>query len=365
MNRTDVIVIGGGVAGLMSARELAEAGMRVALLERQAVGKESSWAGGGILSPLYPWRVPEPITTLCRWSQAAYPGLAEALRASTGIDPEWLSSGLMFGGCEDLAEGARWAEAHGGRFSWLAADEVARLEPEVRLPAGPILLMPDIGQVRNPRLLRALRQDLAQRGVEMLERHPVDEIRLDRGRVTGLVCRQEVFTADAYVLAAGAWSGLLVRNSGLPDLAVAPMKGEMLVFDAPPGLLGRMVLSRGRYLIPRKDGKILAGSTVENAQFSKSASGPVREALWGFATDLLPTLRRCRVEKHWAGLRPGSPDGIPTIGAHPEIANLYFNCGHFRNGFVMAPASARLLADHVLRRPAVVAPGPYLPGGGN
>jgi glycine oxidase len=365
MNRTDAIIIGGGVAGLMSARELAAAGMRVVLLERQAIGKESSWAGGGILSPLHPWRVPEPVTALCQWSQAVYPRLAEDLKGRTGIDPEWLQSGLLFCDCDDPAGAAQWAAAHGSRFERLAADEMARLEPGIRAAAGNPLLLPDIGQVRNPRLLRALRQDLALRGVEVLEHHPVDEIRVERGRVAGVVCRQETLSAEAYVLAVGAWSGLLARNSGLPDLPIVPVKGEMLVFDSPPGLLSHMVLSRGRYLIPRKDGRILAGSTVENAQFNKSATSAAGEVLRSFACDLLPALRQCAVEKHWAGLRPGSPGGVPVIGAHPETANLYFNCGHFRNGFVMAPASARLLADHVLRRPAIVAPEPYLPRGGN
>ncbi len=346
----------------MAARELAEAGASVALLERQALGGESSWAGGGILSPLNPWRVPEPITTLCRWSQAAYPQLAEDLKERTGIDPEWRQSGLLFCDCDDPAGAAQWAQAHASRLEPLTAADVERVEPRIRAAAGNPLLLPDIAQVRNPRLLRALRADLAQRGVALLEHHPVDEIKVERGRVVGVTCRQETFSAGAYVVAAGAWSGLLARTAGLPDLPIVPVKGEMLIFDAPPGLLAHMVLSRGRYLIPRKDGRILVGSTVENAQFNKGTSDTVREALRDFAHGLLPALRQCQIEKHWAGLRPGSPEGIPIIGGHPEVANLYFSSGHFRNGFVMAPASARLLADHVLRRPPVVAPEPYLPG---
>jgi glycine oxidase len=224
------------------------------------------------------------------------------------------------------------------------------------------LLFPDIGQVRNPRLLRALRQDLAARGVKVFEQHPVDEITIKQGRVVSVACRDEDFSAETYVLAAGAWSGLLARTAGLPDIPIMPVKGEMLVFSAQPGLLSHMILGRGRYLIPRKDGRILVGSTIENAQFNKSTSHAAHETLRDFACSLLPALRRCPVEKHWAGLRPGSPGGIPTIGPHPDVANLHFNCGHFRNGFVMAPASARLLADHILNRPPIVAPEPYLPG---
>lgn len=362
MNRTDVIIIGGGVAGLMSARELAGAGMRVVLLERQALAKESSWAGGGILSPLNPWRVAEPITTLCRWSQTVYPQLAEALHERTGVDPEWRQSGLLFGDCDDPAQASQWAEGHAIRLDRLSAAQVARIEPLLHPVIDNPVLLPDIAQVRNPRLLRALREDLTRLGVEMREHHPVDDIKVQQGRVVGVTSRQQTLTAESYVITAGAWSGLLMRNTGLLNLSVVPVKGEMLIFDAPPGLLSHMVLSRGRYLIPRRDGKILAGSTVENAQFNKNTSTAAQQILRDFAYELLPALRQHTIEKHWAGLRPGSPEGIPTIGAHPEIANLYFNCGHYRNGFVMAPASARLLADHVLRRPAIVPPEPYLPG---
>jgi len=362
MKRADIIIIGGGVSGLMSARELALAGVRVALLERQSLGKESSWAGGGILSPLRPWRAAEPITALCQWSQSAYPQLARDLEENTGIDPQWLQSGFLFADCSELGEAADWAKAHGIRYENPSLGDIAAMVPGLSLGqfSSPLLL-PEVGQVRNPRLLAALREDLARRGVEILERHPVDEIRVEGGEVQGLVCGGERLSADGYVVAAGAWSGLLARDSGLADLPVAPVKGEMLIFDAPPGLLKPIVISQGCYLIPRKDGKILAGSTVEYAGFNKSTREAAGAALRAFACGLLPALRTCPVEKHWAGLRPGSPQGIPYIGPHPTVARLYFNCGHFRNGFVMAPASARLLADQILKRPPIIDPKAYLP----
>jgi glycine oxidase len=365
MNQTDVIIIGAGVAGLMSARELAGAGLRVTVLERQSIGRESSWAGGGILSPLQPWHAPEPVTALCAWSQAAFPAIAQDLQAATGVDPEWLPSGLVFADCGELAEAVDWAEAHAVSYQRLAGGELAEREPELSAIPGGTLLLPGIGQVRNPRLLQALRKDVAMRGVELLEHHAVEAIKVKSGRVAGLICQGEMLAAETYVVTAGAWSGLLASQSGLAAPPVFPVKGEMLVFDAPPGLLSHIVLRQGRYLIPRKDGRILAGSTVENAQYNKSTSPAVREALQDFAHGLLPALSQCRIEKHWAGLRPGSPTGVPAIGAHPDAANLYFNCGHYRNGLVTAPASARLLADLILGRPPILAPDPYLPPGRN
>jgi glycine oxidase len=361
MNQTDVIIIGGGVSGLMSARELSGSGKRVILLERQSCGRESSWADGGILSPLAPWRADEAITALCRWSQSAYPLLAEELRTSTGIDPEWLQSGLLFCDCADIDLAKAWADAHAARYECLASSPVGRIEPMLRSAGKDPLLFPDLAQVRNPRLLSALKTDLVQRGVALLEQHPVDDIRIERGRAVGVVAQNQLYTADDYVVTAGAWSGLLARNCGLPNLPIMPVKGQMLIFASPPGLLKHIVLSDGRYLIPRKDGKILAGSTLENAQFNKSTTDAAHESLYRFATRLLPALKHYQIEKHWAGLRPGSPAGIPTIGPHAQVSNLFFNCGHFRNGFVMAPASARLLANHVLRQTAIVRPEPYLP----
>ena len=361
MNQIDVIIIGGGVSGLMCARELSDAGKRVAILERQSLAKESSWAGGGILSPLNPWRAAEPITQLCRWSQAAYPHLAEALKSSTGIDPEWLLSGLLFSDCQELGIAKTWADTHATRYESMNPTDLAGIEPNIRPKAGSPLLLPDIAQVRNPRLLRALRTDLARRGVQLLEQHPVDRIKIEKGRAVSVIANHQTFTAQDFVVTAGAWSGLVAFNSGLPELPIMPVKGEMLIFQAPPGLLQHMVLSEGRYLIPRKDGKILAGSTIENAQFNKGTTEAAFEALNAFAISLLPALRHCNIEKHWAGLRPGSSDGIPTIGPHPDVSNLYFKCGHFRNGFVMAPASAKLLANHVLQQSPIVSPEPYLP----
>jgi len=221
--------------------------------------------------------------------------------------------------------------------------------------------LPEIAQVRNPRLLAALRADILRRGGEILEHRVVSEWRVVHDRLREVITEQgESFQADVYVLATGAWSGELAgKLLPGPKLPVHPVKGQMLLYNGSPGLLRHIVLDDGRYLIPRKDGGILVGSTVEYTGFDKSTTPDARRELEQSAQALLPALTSCRLQIQWGGLRPGSPEGVPYIGSHMELPNLYINSGHFRNGFVMAPASARLLADLVLNRPPVVNPEAY------
>jgi glycine oxidase len=354
----DVLIVGGGIIGLLTARELALAGLEVTVLERAEIGRESSWAGGGILSPLRPWAASEAVNALCRWSQQAYPDLAGELFANTEVDPEWVRSGLVFAACAELELALPWCEEQGVTCRVLTPAETAEREPMLARVDAHSLWLPEIAQIRNPRLIRALRLDLDKLGVNLMEHQTVRVLERDPAGIRRILTREEAMTAGVYVIAAGAWSGVIARNVA-STLNVAPVKGQMLVFRAEPGLLNSIVLKDGRYLIPRRDGRILVGSTVEHTDYEKDVTEQARAQLAEFAYGIVPELRKWPIEKHWAGLRPGSPEGIPRIARHPEISNLYFNCGHYRNGFVMAPASARLLADLILARPPVVSPAPY------
>ncbi len=196
-----------------------------------------------------------------------------------------------------------------------------------------------------------------------MEHCELTDVVLDGNRITAIKTASGQFAVNQLILSAGAWTGQLFRRlfPAQADQApnIAPVKGQMLLFDAKPDLLPFMVLDDDQYLIPRRDGKILAGSTVELADFNKSTSDEAREKLSAFALNLLPSLKHYPLVKHWAGLRPGTKNGIPYIDKHPDIGNLYINAGHFRNGLVMGPASAQLMADLVLKRPTSVAPEPY------
>ncbi|MEO4047233.1 glycine oxidase ThiO [Pseudomonas sp. CAU 1711] len=356
-------MVGGGVMGLLGALELARAGEPVVVLERTVAGSESSWAGGGIVSPLYPWRYDAAVWALARWSQDYYPELASQLLAGTGVDPEVHASGLYWLDLPDEREALDWARRESRDVRRVALEEVREVVPALGGGFASAIYMPGVANVRNPRLLKALRATLrAMSNVTLLERSEVRGFLCEGGRVAGVTLESAEVRAARVVLAAGAWSGQLLAPLGL-DLPVEPVKGQMILYKCAEDFLPAMVLARGRYAIPRKDGHILIGSTLEHAGFDKTPTEVALASLKASAEELLPALAEAEVVGHWAGLRPGSPEGIPFIGEVPQYPGLWLNCGHYRNGLVLAPASCELLKNLMLGEAPIVDPAPYAPAG--
>lgn len=356
----DILIIGGGISGLLTARELHLAGREVAILDKSRPGLESSWAGGGILLPIYPWRQAAAISALTVASLKQYPGLSRELLSTTGIDPEWVDCGMLICKNPDYEQAIQWCEHYGIAYQPAPA---ALTEPFTSACQQPLWL-PEIAQARNPRLLKSLHAYLKQAGVAFIDNADIIKINIANRQVSKVETADRTYTVKQLIVSAGAWTTDLMKHL-LPDwpldLQIRPVRGQMLLFDAMPSTLPHMVLDGDQYLIPRRDGKILAGSTVEQAGFDKVTTEDARQQLYQFATGLMPSLKNYPVCHHWAGLRPGSPQGIPTIGRHPDIENLSINAGHFRNGLVMGPASAKLLADLILQRPTDIDPIPYSP----
>lgn len=357
---SECIIVGGGIIGLLSARELLMRGLRVRIVERGEPGSESSWAGGGILSTLYPWRYAEAVTRLARWSQQEYPAVCERLRQDTGIDPEWTQSGLLMLDTAELPEAQAWAAAHDAELQLLAGEAITSCEPALGTPPARALWMPAIAQLRNPRMLQALRKDVELRGAIIQSHCEVLDFASRDGHIVGVHTAQGLLPADRVILAGGAWSAQLLKTQGI-SIEVAPVRGQMLLFQAQPGLINRIVLNQGRYLIPRRDGHILIGSTVEYTGFDKTTTEQARNDLLHSALSMVPALAQASVVKHWAGLRPGAPEGIPYIGELPALRGLFVNAGHFRNGVVTGLASARLLADLISGTAPMIDPTPYRP----
>ncbi|WP_231703371.1 glycine oxidase ThiO [Halopseudomonas pelagia] len=363
MSLQQVIVVGGGVIGCLSALCLLEKGFAVRLIERRRTGQEASWAGGGIVSPLYPWRYSQPVSALADWSQGFYPQLGEALAQATGIDPEVSPCGLLWLDHAEQEDALLWAAEHKKPLGPVDNAFIYQQVPHLAQGFQQALWQPQVANVRNPRLMTALRTRLLQHSnFSLLEDTPVTGLLLSSGKVQGVRAGSQTYQADSVVLAAGAWSGDWLAELGL-GLPVKPVKGQMILYKTAPGWLPSMVLFDGRYAIPRRDGHVLFGSTLEHAGFDKHTTLEALESLKASAIALLPALADQQPVAQWAGLRPGSPEGVPFIGPVPGYDGLWLNTGHYRNGLVLAPASCRLLADLMSGAPAIIDPRPYAPAG--
>ncbi len=351
MSLPDCLVIGGGLIGCLSAYELARAGARVAVVERGEIGREASWAGAGILSPMFPWRYPDGLSTLVNRSLARYPTLVRELTDLSGVDPQHRTCGLLIPVLEgeaegDLAEALPWSARFGWPCERLDGDAAREVEPTLGAACVGGVWWPEVGQIRNPRLAAAARRACAAVGVELIDHREVTGFRRAGSRILAATTGAGEFAAGHFVLAAGAWSRAVAGRLDL-DLEVVPVKGQILLLRAAPGTVQRIIKHESCYMVPRVDGRILVGATMERAGFDKETTLWAMRALANGAVRLLPTLDGAVVERQWAGLRPGTADGLPYLGPAPGIDNLTVAAGHYRNGVVLAAATAEAVAAMV------------------
>jgi glycine oxidase len=354
----DAIVIGGGVIGLMSARELRRRGLDVTLLERDQPGKQASWASAGILSASYP-QDSDPHTILKRRSEALYPELVADIREESDIDPEMTHPGALIPAFSD--EQARALRAS------------ARTEPDAQYVDGAALrvLEPAIGpniigamlrrggQIDNRRLCRALEVAARRAGVTMVYGATVTELLREGGKVVGVRTLEGDVRAPIVVNAAGSWSRQIVGCE--PAIPVAPQRGEILALDVSSIGIKHVILKvPDPYLVPRADGRLIVGATRKYVGYKSAFTAGGMHWLLGEAINMIPALAEAPIVESWTGFRPTSMDGVPSIGPG-AVEGLYFATGHGPSGIAPAPASVELLADLVTGQTPKIDAAPYDP----
>lgn len=346
---TEVLVIGGGAIGIAVARAAARAGMSVRLLERGAVGGEASGASAGMLAAQLETHAPAALQTLALRSRDLYPGFVREVEAESGVEVDLQEAGALLV-ARDAASAAVLEETHrvqrqAGLPGELLDGRGLRLrEPAITDRAVRGVHLPLEWSLDPPQMVRALRIAAERAGVELLERREVRRIDVEGGRVAGVTTAEGIrFAAGQVVVAAGAWSGLL---EGVIAPPLEPVRGQIVCFEA-PGRLRHVVADEAVYLVPRGDGRLLAGSTMERVGFDRRVTASALAGLAAAAIDLVPALGEATFRTAWAGLRPGTPDGLPLIGAG-GIEGLFYACGHLRHGIVLTPITAQTV-ERLLR----------------
>ncbi len=347
----DVLIIGGGVIGLTTAYFLARDGVRVTVVDQGDLGQESSWAGAGIISPGNPNRARSPLGQLRARSAELFPELSHELREGTGLDNGYLRcGGLELRRSSDDLERQRVANllreqrGEGVSCEVMDAKELRTFEPGLSEHLPGAVFFPEIAQVRNPRHVKALIAACAALGVNLRPGCPAYQLEREGDRIRSARVAGGDLAADRFLIAAGAWSDQLLHGVGWQP-GIRPIRGQIVLLNSSPLPFRRVLQAGPHYLVPRPDGRVLVGSTEEDVGFNKQTTAEAVQNLLAFATELVPALAAAPVERCWAGLRPGSPDGRPFLGLVPGLRNLFVAAGHFRSGISLSPATGLVMAE--------------------
>ncbi len=361
MKTADVIVCGGGVIGCAIARELSADGVSVTVLERGQPGGEASGAAAGLITGQADFDEDTAFARLCRESAALYPGFVEAVSRESGIDVSFSACGSLRVAASPSDEGAmaeleRWQRAAGWPVERISGGRLTEagggdLSPGVR----EALFFPEEAVVDTGALVEALRVSAERSGARFVTARPVLSIAVEDGECRGVRTAEGDLAAGAVIDAAGSWAAF---DSSLPfSIPIRPMRGQIVELAADEGPPARVIHGGGFYVAPRERGRILVGATVEDAGFEKKVTAGAVSDVIGRGLALVPRLSGARFVSAWAGLRPAAPDGLPILGVTP-LPGFFLAAGHFRNGILLAPITARILADDVLGRgaPGQIAP---------
>jgi len=330
---TDITIIGGGVIGLSIARELRKRGAgSITVVDKGRIGAEASWAAAGMLAPNAECHADDELFRLCTASNRLYPEFATELLDETGIDIELDRTGTLvvaFSEQESAQLKAKydWQRNAGIAVEKLSADEILRLEPAISPDVRDGYLYPNDWQVENRKLIAALRKYCEINGIELIENTAVTDLRKE----------------GTVVVTAGAWT-----NDLLAEPEVKPIRGQMIsLAGGDSRILRHVIYSPRGYIVPRADGRVLVGATVEDVGFCKEVMPEAIASLSAAAIEIAPSLDEMEIAEAWSGLRPFVAGEMPVIGRVPERENVLVATGHYRNGILLAPITARKIADEI------------------
>ncbi len=352
----DVVIIGGGVIGLTIARALALRGVRdVCLIERASLGTEASFAAAGMLAPQAEADARDDYFELCCRSRDLYPIFAAALLEETGVDIELDTTGTLYLAFTEhdqieIEQRHDWQSRAGLPVDKLTAKQSCELEPCIGSSVFGALRFPRDVQVENRRLLSALANSVRKLGVITTTETKVESLTIERDRITGVQTTRGFVSCSTVVVAAGTWSSFIgcSRQTVKPALPIQPVRGQMVCFDAKPQLTRHVIYSPRGYIVPRQDGRLLAGSTSEAAGFAKQVTAGGIGLILKNALEISPAISSLPIVDSWAGLRPRAADGLPVLGPCDEIDGLFYATGHYRNGILLAPLTGELIAHAIV-----------------
>ena len=352
MKKFDVAIAGGGVIGGAIALELARAGLRVAVFDRQHPGQEASWASAGILSPAPENPGMVTMVPLGKASLALYPEFVaqveEISGKTTGFRPKGTLEALF--SRDAKAELSTIIALHHGlglRAEPLGAEDARQFEPALNEEVAAAVFRPDEASIDNRALTAAIFEAAQRSGAEVFSGNGAKAMWREKNRCAGLLLQNERVAAQWTIIAAGCFSATI---EGIATYAPArPAKGQMAALRADDLKMERVLWSEKVYLVPRNDGRIVAGATVEYAGFDKRTTAGGMEKIFSAAIELAPGLADARIEEMWAGLRPDSPDHLPILGP-TDIDGLLIATVHFRSGILLTPVTARLVREWIIEQ---------------
>ncbi|MGH7914354.1 MAG: glycine oxidase ThiO [Candidatus Binataceae bacterium] len=355
----NAIVIGGGIIGCSVAWRLAAEGVATTVLERGRVGQEASWAAAGMIAPQAEADGPGPFFNLCMKARDAFEAIVDRLVRDGGIDPEYDRAGILYVALDadervQLERRAKWQRAVDAPLEELSGAEARRVEPMLSPDAVYAIHMPTNRRTDNRKLTQAYAAAARKAGAEFIEGARVEALAIRGGCAAGVVMDDgSTREADVVVNAAGSWAGQ-IRGLEADRVKLHPVRGQIACFEIAPGTIGPALFSLRGYMVPRRDGRLLAGSTMEDAGYNKTVTLAGLDKIARGAAAIVPALGGAPFREAWAGLRPATRDLLPVLGFSPSVSNVLWAAGHFRSGILLSAITGEIVADLVRgRRPAV------------